>query len=72
MLFRSETDTEEIPLLLSRDLARLVVVGGAASPVLLLGGLQAVSPRLHGAYALAVVWAELPGLLVVPVRLHCC
>ncbi|MFM7266117.1 MAG: glutamine--fructose-6-phosphate transaminase (isomerizing), partial [Cyanobium sp.] len=27
--------------------------------------LQAVLPRLHGAYALAVVWAELPGALVV-------
>jgi glucosamine--fructose-6-phosphate aminotransferase (isomerizing) len=32
---------------------------------LLLEGLQAILPRLHGAYALAVVWAEAPGALVV-------
>jgi glucosamine--fructose-6-phosphate aminotransferase (isomerizing) len=36
--------------------------GGAASGALLL---QAVLPRLHGANALAVVWAELPGALVM-------
>jgi glucosamine--fructose-6-phosphate aminotransferase (isomerizing) len=35
------------------------------SGALLLEALQAVLPRLHGAYALAVVWAELPGALVV-------
>jgi A/G-specific adenine glycosylase len=31
----------------------------------LLEALQAVLPRLHGAYALAVLWAEVPGALVV-------
>jgi glucosamine--fructose-6-phosphate aminotransferase (isomerizing) len=63
--FRSETDTEVIPHLLSRELARLQAAGATASGALLLQALQAVLPRLHGAYALAVVWAELPGALVV-------
>ncbi|MFM8259139.1 MAG: glutamine--fructose-6-phosphate transaminase (isomerizing), partial [Vulcanococcus sp.] len=65
VVFRSETDTEVIPHLLSRELARLQAAGQAASGALLLQGLQAVLPRLHGAYALAVVWAEVPGALVV-------
>ena len=30
-----------------------------------LEAVQAVLPRLHGAYALAVVWAKTPGALVV-------
>jgi glutamine---fructose-6-phosphate transaminase (isomerizing) len=65
VVFRSETDTEVIPHLLSRELARLQDAGRVASGALLLEGLQAVLPRLHGAYALAVVWAEVPGALVV-------
>jgi glutamine---fructose-6-phosphate transaminase (isomerizing) len=65
VVFRSDTDTEVIPHLLSRELARLQAAGAAASGALLLEALQAVLPRLHGAYALAVVWAELPGALVV-------
>ncbi|MBD1194645.1 glutamine--fructose-6-phosphate transaminase (isomerizing) [Vulcanococcus sp. Clear-D1] len=65
VVFRSDTDTEVIPHLLSRELARLVAAGGTASGALLLQAVQAVLPRLHGAYALAVVWAELPGALVV-------
>jgi glutamine---fructose-6-phosphate transaminase (isomerizing) len=65
VVFRSETDTEVIPHLLSRELARLQAGGAAPSGALLLQALQAVLPRLHGAYALAVVWAELPGALVV-------
>ena len=65
VVFRSDTDTEVIPHLLSRELARLQAAGGSASGALLLEALQAVLPRLHGAYALAVVWAELPGALVV-------
>jgi glucosamine--fructose-6-phosphate aminotransferase (isomerizing) len=63
--FRSETDTEVIPHLLSRELAQLQAGGAAPSGALLLQALQAVLPRLHGAYALAVVWAALPGALVV-------
>ncbi len=62
VVFLSDTDTEVIPHLGGRQLAQLVVAGGAASGALLL---QAVLPRLHGAYALVVVWAELPGALVV-------
>ena len=65
VVFRSETDTEVIPHLLSRELSRLQAGGSAPSGALLLQALQAVLPRLHGAYALAVVWAELPGALVV-------
>ena len=65
VVFRSDTDTEVIPHLLSRELARLQAAGRVASGALLLEGLQAVLPRLNGAYALAVVWAEVPGALVV-------
>jgi glucosamine--fructose-6-phosphate aminotransferase (isomerizing) len=63
--FRSDTDTEVIPHLLSRELDRLQAEGRSASGPLLLEALQAVLPRLHGAYALAVLWAEVPGALVV-------
>jgi glucosamine--fructose-6-phosphate aminotransferase (isomerizing) len=65
VVFRSDTDTEVIPHLLSRELARLLADGRSPSGSLLLEGLQAILPRLHGAYALAVVWAEAPGALVV-------
>jgi glucosamine--fructose-6-phosphate aminotransferase (isomerizing) len=65
VVFRSDTDTEVIPHLLSRELARLQAGGATPSGALLLQALQAVLPRLHGAYALAVVWGELPGALVV-------
>jgi len=65
VVFRSDTDTEVIPHLLSRELARLVAAGRRPSGALLLEALQAILPRLHGAYALAVVWADAPGALVV-------
>ena len=65
VVFRSDTDTEVIPHLLSRELARLQAEGRRPSGALLLQALQAVLPRLHGAYALAVLWAELPSALVV-------
>jgi glucosamine--fructose-6-phosphate aminotransferase (isomerizing) len=68
VVFRSDTDTEVIPHLLSRELGRLVAAGGKSSGALLLQAVQAVLPRLHGAYALAVVWAELPGALVVALK----
>jgi glutamine---fructose-6-phosphate transaminase (isomerizing) len=70
VVFRSDTDTEVIPHLLGRELERLQA--GALSPAgrrpggaLLLQAVQAVLPRLQGAYALAVVWAKAPGALVV-------
>jgi glutamine---fructose-6-phosphate transaminase (isomerizing) len=65
VVFRSETDTEVIPHLLARQLARLAGEGRKSSGALLLQAVQQVLPRLQGAYALAVVWAEVPGALVV-------
>ena len=65
VLFRSETDTEVIPHLLARELERRRAAGEQASAALLLAALQSVLPLLQGAYALAVVWAEAPGALVV-------
>ena len=63
--FRSDTDTEVIPHLLAGELARLQAAGRTADGALLLEAVQAVLPRLQGAYALAVLWAEVPGALVV-------
>ena len=68
VLFRSETDTEVIPHLLARELDRRRAAGEQASAALLLAALQSVLPSLQGAYALAVVWAEAPGALVVARR----
>ena len=65
VVFRSETDTEVIPHLVSRELGQLQAGGQAPSGSLLLQAEQQVLPLLHGAYALAVVWAEVPGALVV-------
>ena len=65
VVFRSETDTEVIPHLLARELERRQGAGDQASAALLLSALQSVLPLLQGAYALAVVWAEAPGALVV-------
>lgn len=63
--FRSDTDTEVIPHLVAGELARLQAAGRTADGALLLEAVQAVLPRLQGAYALAVLWAEVPGALVV-------
>ena len=63
--FRSDTDTEVIPHLVSAELVRLQAVGRSADGALLLEAVQTVLPRLQGAYALAVLWAEVPGALVV-------
>ncbi|MGB7563209.1 MAG: glutamine--fructose-6-phosphate transaminase (isomerizing) [Prochlorococcaceae cyanobacterium] len=68
VVFLSETDTEVIPHLLGRELAAQRHAGRPANGQLLLEALQRVLPRLHGAYALAVVWAETPGALVVARR----
>ncbi len=65
VVFRSDTDTEVIPHLVARQLARMLEAGHEPSGSLLLEAVQAVLPRLHGAYALAVVWAKTPGALVV-------
>ena len=65
VVFRSDTDTEVIPHLVSRQLGQLQAEGRAPSGSLLLEAVQQVLPVLHGAYALAVVWAEVPGALVV-------
>jgi len=66
--FRSDTDTEVIPHLVSRRLAELQAGGALASGTLLLQAVQDVLPLLQGAYALAVVWAQAPGALVVARR----
>ena len=63
--FRSDTDTEVIPHLVAAELGRLQAAGRGADGALLLEAVQAVLPRLQGAYALAVLWAEVPGALVV-------
>ena len=68
VVFRSETDTEVIPHLLGAELDRRVAGGGTPSGALLLEALQAVLPQLQGAYALAVVWSEVPTALVVARR----
>jgi glucosamine--fructose-6-phosphate aminotransferase (isomerizing) len=65
VVFLSDTDTEVIPHLVGRQLAQLGSAGRKPSGGLLLEAVQAVLPRLHGAYALAVVWAKTPGALVV-------
>ncbi|MEC8095713.1 MAG: glutamine--fructose-6-phosphate transaminase (isomerizing) [Cyanobacteriota bacterium] len=63
--FRSDTDTEVIPHLVSAELERRSTAGEPADGSTLLAAVQAVLPRLQGAYALAVLWAEVPGALVV-------
>ena len=63
--FRSDTDTEVIPHLVSSELERQLAAGRPADGSTLLASVQAVLPQLQGAYALAVLWAEVPGALVV-------
>jgi glutamine---fructose-6-phosphate transaminase (isomerizing) len=66
--FRSDTDTEVIPHLIARELAGRLAAGATPSGALLLEALQQVLPLLHGAYALAVLWAQTPGALLVARR----
>ena len=66
--FLSDTDTEVIPHLLARRLEQLRSEGLRADGPLLLRAVQEVLPLLHGAYALAVLWADVPGALVVARR----
>ena len=63
--FRSDTDTEVIPHLVSAELQLRRAAGESADGSTLLRAVQTVLPRLQGAYALAVLWAEVPGALVV-------
>jgi glucosamine--fructose-6-phosphate aminotransferase (isomerizing) len=67
--FRSDTDTEVIPHLIARRLKQLAKErprqeAGAR----LLQAVREVLPLLQGAYALAVIWAQAPGALVVARR----
>ena len=66
--FLSDTDTEVIPPLVAARLAELEAGGGRPDAALLLQAVQDVLPRLHGAYALALIWAKAPGALVVARR----
>ncbi len=66
--FLSETDTEVIPHLIAAQLELMGVGEGAGNGSVLLQAVQAVLPRLQGAYALAVLWADAPGALVVARR----
>jgi glucosamine--fructose-6-phosphate aminotransferase (isomerizing) len=66
--FLSDTDTEVIPHLVARRLRSLEQEGDRPDAALLLRAVQEVLPLLHGAYALAVVWAKVPGALVVARR----
>jgi len=70
--FLSDTDTEVIPHLIARRLRELQAEPQAAGRRpdggLLLRAVQDCLPMLHGAYALAVVWAQVPGALVVARR----
>ena len=68
VVFQSETDTEVIPHLLAAELQSLEAAGARADGAVLLAALQAVLPRLQGAYALAVIWDKAPGALVVARR----
>ena len=68
VMFVSETDTEVIPHLVGAELDRRVSAGEKPSGALLLQAVQAVLPVLKGAYALAVVCADVPGALVVARR----
>ena len=66
--FQSETDTEVIPHLMSAELHRRLQNGEPPSGSTLLQAVQAVLPQLQGAYALAVIWEQAPGALVVARR----
>ncbi len=66
--FLSETDTEVIPHLISREINILRKKGRKTSGSLLLEAVQQISSKLEGAYALAVVWAKTPDALVVARR----
>ncbi len=63
--FASETDTEVIPHLISRELKELKSKGFDSNGLTLLTAVQNISTLLKGSYALAVIWVETPDSLVV-------
>jgi glucosamine--fructose-6-phosphate aminotransferase (isomerizing) len=66
--YQSDTDTEVIPHLISKELKGLLAEGSAVDGSTLLRAVQQALPQLDGAYALAVVWARCPDALVVARR----
>tara|TARA_Y100001968_G_scaffold332367_1_gene390278 strand:- start:3283 stop:5190 length:1908 start_codon:yes stop_codon:yes gene_type:complete len=66
--FLSDTDTEVIPHLISRELNSLKSQKNLLEGEILLKAVQKVLPLLEGTYALAVIWAEAPDALVVAKR----
>jgi glucosamine--fructose-6-phosphate aminotransferase (isomerizing) len=66
--YQSDTDTEVIPHLISKELKELLAAGSAVDGSTLLRAVQQALPQLDGAYALAVVWARCPDALVVARR----
>ncbi|WP_269621944.1 glutamine--fructose-6-phosphate transaminase (isomerizing) [Prochlorococcus marinus] len=63
--FRSDTDTEVIPHLISEELKGLKKQGIDSSGSLLLLAVQNVLKLLEGSYALAVIWTDAPDSLIV-------
>ncbi len=63
--FLSETDTEVIPHLISKELQRLLDLGKLPSGSVLLEAVIEVMKLLEGAYAIAVIWSKTPDSLVV-------
>ena len=63
--FVSETDTEVIPHLISRELKKLQQNRNLSNGGLLLEAVQSISARLKGSFALAVIWAKAADALVV-------
>ncbi len=66
--FVSDTDTEVIPHLISRELNLIKREGETSNSTWLLEAVRKVSFQLEGAYALAVIWEETPEALVVAKR----
>ncbi len=63
--FCSETDTEVIPHLISEELSRLTQDGAIPNGEMLFLAVKEVLNLLQGSYALAVIWAETPDVLIV-------
>jgi glucosamine--fructose-6-phosphate aminotransferase (isomerizing) len=65
--FRSDTDTEVIPHLISQHLKQISTATGSASPLAspLLEAVRRAVNELHGAFAIAVISADFPDELIV-------
>ena len=68
MAGRPSLNSRTLEALGAARLAELEATGATADAGLLLRAVQDVLPRLHGAYALALIWAKAPGALVVARR----